>query len=178
MISVLDNGSGIPAGMIDTVFDPFFTTKPVGKGTGPLAEPLTAEASVQAITQRTPGFARERVLVIDDDDGVRRFIVECLESSGYAVTASSNGAERLRQLDAVTPHLLIVDYAMPGMNGVDVVKAARSRAPGLPIILATGYADMDAVDKVMEADRVLRKPFKIDELNAAVCAALADSIAA
>ncbi len=206
VISVIDNGTGIPVGLIDKVFDPFFTTKPVGKGTGlglsqvygiaqqsggtvkidstegagsrieiwlPLAAPAAEEPALAPMPERAPGTARERVLVIDDDDGVRRFIVECLESSGYLVTASSNGADGLAQLRAVAPDLLIVDYAMPGMNGVDVVTAARVRDPALRIILATGYADMEAVDQVMDPDRVLRKPFKIDELNAAVHAALA-----
>jgi signal transduction histidine kinase len=206
VVSVIDNGSGIPAGLIDKVFDPFFTTKPVGKGTGlglsqvygiaqqsggtvkiestegagsrieiwlPLAEPADEAAAIAAVPERAPGTAREKVLVIDDDDGVRRFIVECLESSGYVVTASSNGADGLAQLRAAAPDLLIVDYAMPGMTGVEVVNAARMRDPGLRIILATGYADMEAVDQVIDAERVLRKPFKIDELNAAVHAALA-----
>jgi signal transduction histidine kinase len=206
VVSVIDNGTGIPAALIDKVFNPFFTTKPLGKGTGlglsqvygiaqqsggmvkidstegagsrieiwlPLAAPAPQEPAFVPMPARAPGTARERVLVIDDDDGVRRFIVECLESSGYLVTASSNGADGLEQLLAVAPDLLIVDYAMPGMNGVDVVTAARSHDPDLRIILATGYADMEAVDQVMDADRVLRKPFKIDELNAAVHAALA-----
>jgi len=117
--------------------------------------------------------ARERVLVVEDDPGVRRFIVECLEMLGYAVAEASHGQEGLDRLDAEPPALLIVDFAMPGMNGAEVALAVRARAPGLPIILATGYADMDAVDKVIDPSCVLRKPFQIDDLERAVRGALA-----
>lgn len=138
----------------------------------PRAEPVLETANTRPVLDRLPGAARERVLVIDDDDGVRRFIVECLESSGYVVSSSSSGADGLAQMTRDAPDLLIVDYAMPGMNGVEVVQAARLRTPDLPIILATGYADMEAVDRVIDAHRLLRKPFKIDDLTTAVQAAL------
>jgi CheY-like chemotaxis protein len=70
---------------------------------------------------------------------------------------------------------MIVDFAMPGMNGAEVVAEARTLWPRLPIILATGYADMDAVHKVIDPANVLRKPFKIDELDKAMRYALAES---
>lgn len=116
----------------------------------------------------------ERILVVEDDDGVRRFIVECLEMLGCEVSQAGNGSEALDRLASARPNLMIVDFAMPGMNGAELTTKVRERLPDLPIILATGYADMDAVDEVVAADRVLRKPFHIDELAAAVRAALAD----
>ena len=63
---------------------------------------------------------------------------------------------------------MIVDYAMPGMSGVEVIKAAREVAPRLPIILATGYADMEAVYGVIAPENVLRKPFQISDLSTAI----------
>jgi DNA-binding NtrC family response regulator len=83
--------------------------------------------------------------------------------------------EGLAQIRAKPPELLIVDYAMPGLNGVDVITQSRSSAPDLPIILATGYADMDAVHRVVDPSQVLRKPFQIGELEAAVRRALSPS---
>ncbi len=79
--------------------------------------------------------------MIEDDDGVRRFIVDCLQSLGYTVSEASGGLEGLAQIRTETPELLIVDYPMPGLNGVDVINQSRAAAPDLPIILATGYAD-------------------------------------
>lgn len=137
--------------------------------------PLAAAASA---TDSTPTDISEtqrgqgRILVIDDDAGVRRFIVECLEMLGYQVSQASSGQEGVASLRSDEPDLLIVDYAMPGMNGVEVVQMAREGAPNLPIILATGYADMDAVDKVIGLGALLRKPFRIDDLQKAVRHAL------
>lgn len=114
----------------------------------------------------------QRILVVDDDEAVRRFIVDCLQSLGYNVDEAAEGESALRMLRKERPDLMIVDYAMPGMTGVDVVVQARTTAPGLPIILATGYADMEAVDRVMPLDDLLRKPFRLSELAKAVRKAL------
>jgi len=77
----------------------------------------------------------------------------------------------------VPADLIIVDYAMPGLTGVDVVMRARTTAPDMPVLLATGHADMEAVDRVMPMDRVLRKPFRLAEFGVAVRKALASSTA-
>jgi signal transduction histidine kinase len=138
----------------------------------PAASPALTEAAADLSASKVCARGHERVLVIEDDDGVRRFIVECLQSLGYVVTEASDGVEGLDRLRAETPALLIVDYAMPGLNGVDVIKQSRSAAPNLPIILATGYADMDAVHRVVDASQVLRKPFQIGDLETAVRRAL------
>jgi signal transduction histidine kinase len=138
----------------------------------PLTAALSPAPAPGLADAEDAGGARARVLVIDDDDGVRQFIVESLQGSGYVVDAASNGLDGLKALEGQAHDLLIVDFAMPGMNGVEVIQAARRRTPDLPIILATGYADMAAVDAVMEPDRVLRKPFRIDDLTTAVRAAL------
>ena len=206
VLTVRDNGTGIPANVLEKVFDPFFTTKPLGKGTGlglsqvygiaqqsggsvridsaegegtsvelwlPAVAAGVAQEAAAPVESIRGGGDRKRVLVVEDDAGVRRFMVECLEMLGYAVTEAAYGLEGLSRLDSGVPELMIVDFAMPGMNGAEVVAEARRRAPDLPIILATGYADMDAVDKVIDSSRVLRKPFEVGELETAVRAALA-----
>ncbi len=139
----------------------------------PAARPALDEAQGTAASTADSGVGRERVLVVEDDDGVRRFIVECLQSLGYAVSQAAGGVEGLEHIRSDPPELLIVDYAMPGLNGVDVINEARRTAPSLPIILATGYADMDAVHRTIDPSRVLRKPFQISDLEAAVRGALA-----
>jgi CheY-like chemotaxis protein len=68
--------------------------------------------------------------------------------------------------------VLVVDFAMPGMNGADVAKAARELCPGLPVVLASGYSDTDAIERSIGAHaKLLRKPFRIDELLEAVAEA-------
>jgi signal transduction histidine kinase len=138
----------------------------------PAAPPAPTEAGPASTQEPESGLGRERVLVVEDDEGVRRFIVECLQSLGYAVSEASGGAEGLQHIRTDPPELLIVDYAMPGLTGVEVINEARRTAPNLPIILATGYADMDAVHRAIDPSRVLRKPFQIGELEAAIRGAL------
>jgi signal transduction histidine kinase/ActR/RegA family two-component response regulator len=131
----------------------------------------TARPQVEAPAERDGDL--RRVLVIEDDAGVRDFVVECLQTLGYRVEAAVNGEEGLERLRAASWELAIVDFAMPGMNGAEVVAEARKFAPDLPIILATGHADMQAVDRVMKPEQVLLKPFQIRELEAAIQTALA-----
>ena len=116
--------------------------------------------------------AAARAVVIDDDDAVRRFIVEALELFGYSVSDAGSGHEGLAMLRDVTPDLLIVDFAMAGMNGLEVATAARAISPTLPIVLATGYADTDETADPTVINTTLRKPFKIDDLSRAVRTAL------
>ncbi len=117
--------------------------------------------------------ARRRILVIEDDPEVRRVIVDSLELAGHRVTAAADGVQGLAILDEVEPELLIVDYAMPQMNGAEVIAAARSVRPGLPVVLATGYADMDEVGRVLGTQSILTKPFDIGSLQRAVSLAMA-----
>ena len=132
------------------------------------------ETSFEAATAGQPQLTGgdEKVLVIDDDPDVRRFIVACLGSVGYSVTEAADGAAGLARLETEHPDLLIVDFAMPGMNGAEVASAARVRHPGLPILLASGYSETDAVQRVMDAGQVLRKPFDVSGLVGAVKEAL------
>jgi signal transduction histidine kinase/ActR/RegA family two-component response regulator len=143
--------------------------------------PLSAAAELSDAAGAMSLLARDRhqsrILVVDDDPGVRRFIVECLQMLGHEVTQAATGQDGLALLEVDAPDLLIVDFAMPGMNGVDVVQAVRRRWPELSIILATGYANMETVEKVMDLGQVLKKPFRIDDLDFAVRSALKTRVA-
>lgn len=150
----------------------------VGKGTTvevwlPAARKLTLHERIQEQRDQ-PQMAKEsgNILVIEDDDQVRQFIVECLEILGYTVEQAENGWFGLDKLQATSFDLLIVDFLMPGMNGAEVIAAARAHQPRLPIIMATGYADMQAVEKVIGLNAVLRKPFQISDLADSVRRAL------
>ncbi len=113
------------------------------------------------------------VMLVDDDDDVRRFLQDVLADSGYAVTALSDGEACLADLEGKAPDLLMLDFAMPGLNGAETALMARRRYPDLPIILVTGYADSDALDTVMgDGTVILRKPFEQAELMAAIDVAL------
>jgi signal transduction histidine kinase/CheY-like chemotaxis protein len=115
---------------------------------------------------------RHKILVIEDDAEVRRTIVESLSMLGYIVSEAADGASGLAVL-AASPHdLMVIDYAMPGLNGAEVIAKARDMVGEIPVILATGYADMAQVGRVLGTQSILIKPFDISTLAAAVVKAL------
>src|ERR1043166_8781869 len=80
-----------------------------------------------------------------------------------------NGHAALGLMDGV--ELLLIDEVMPGMSGTEVIRGARQRLPDLPIILMTGYADADALGQDLQNIVLLKKPFRLHELRAALEAA-------
>ncbi|MDO9433715.1 MAG: ATP-binding protein [Phenylobacterium sp.] len=123
----------------------------------------------------TPLSLGERVLVIDDDPGVRRFIVQCLKSLGYSVTEAAGGQAGLDRIPVDRPNLIVVDFAMPGVNGAQVAVQARQAFPDLAVLLVTGYADARSIKDLVTSEAVLRKPFKVSDLAIAVRRALEDT---
>ena len=96
----------------------------------------------------------------------------------YTVREACNGEDGLAQIERNLPDLLMVDYLMPGMTGAELVARSRSLYPQLPVLMATGYADMAEVEKVIGVESVLKKPFDMETLNRAVKAALVGQPAA
>ncbi|WP_181700855.1 hybrid sensor histidine kinase/response regulator [Chthonobacter albigriseus] len=107
------------------------------------------------------------VLVIDDDEDVRRMLCEVLDVLGYRVFEAPDGPSGLAQFARTNPDIVILDYAMPGMNGAKVADAIRTTDPDAPIVFASGYSDTAAIEAVTGTPvPLLRKPFMIDELQA------------
>ena len=119
--------------------------------------------------------AAATILVVDDDPDVRAFLTESLDSLGYATVVVEGGGAALKTLERLSPHVMILDFAMPGMNGAEVARRIRELRPDLPIIFASGYSETAAIRSVTsERSRVLHKPFKVHELQAALGELLAD----
>ena len=146
-----------------TIVEMYFPAAPAD------AQDVTESAAAPAITH---GVKSRSILVVEDDADVRRVIVECLGLIGYSVTEASNGHEGLEAIGRARPDLLVVDYAMPDMTGAEVISRAREMVGNIPVILATGYADMAAVERLAGKPAILRKPFDINSLGAAVAVAL------
>ncbi|MBD9504847.1 response regulator [Pseudomonas sp. PDM23] len=108
------------------------------------------------------------VLVVEDNDLVRMLTVEVLEEIGYQVLQAEDAEEALSILQGdTTIHLLLTDVGLPGMNGEELAVAAREARPELPILFATGYAEIVHIDGSELATRMsmIAKPFSIDALR-------------
>jgi CheY-like chemotaxis protein len=117
------------------------------------------------------------ILLVDDDNAVREITRAMLINLGYLVLEAGSGGAALDLLGReANIHLIIVDFAMPGMNGAEVARQVRAKRPSLPILFVTGYADRTALTDVDEA-HVLGKPFAHDELARKVRIALAGGAA-
>ncbi len=112
------------------------------------------------------------VLLVDDDDGVRSSSAELLRELGYAVVEARSGPHALEILQANAGiGLMVADYAMPGMNGAELIEKARGVRPGLKAIVATGYAQGSELDLLLPDAAVIRKPFNLVELSQGLHAA-------
>ncbi|HZC96817.1 MAG TPA: response regulator, partial [Bradyrhizobium sp.] len=150
----------------------------VGKGTTvsvffPSAEmlPLAEESdAARGIVGRPTPTAH--ILVVDDDKDVLKSTLRLLQALGFTVLSAGSGGEALRQLaDNPAIDLIIADFAMPEMNGVDLARTVSGLRPSLPFILMTGNGDMEPLKEIARM-RILQKPWTDSELTEEIRQAL------
>ena len=111
----------------------------------------------------------ETVLLVDDDEQVRRALGLLLKNLGYQARIACGAEEALTLLDDDVD-IMVNDIVMPGMDGVQLGQVARERRPTLPVVFISGYTDRTIPD--LDGSRFLRKPFAIQELASVVREAL------
>jgi len=202
IVSVGDSGVGMSTEVMGRAFEPFFTTKGVkrtglglavtygtvhrhggqvmiesalGAGTTvtfwiPTAalEETAAEPAANDSEHR-----RAAVLVIDDEADVRDLVADVLASHGHRVTVADGGREGLACFKAGSYDLVLTDLGMPDLDGWEVARAIRSSGGDTPVLLLTGWADAADSEAATLVDGILKKPFGVDELGAAVAEVLA-----
>jgi two-component system NtrC family response regulator len=114
------------------------------------------------------------ILIIDDDTSLRRVLEYNLQEAGYAVGTAASGEEGLQLFDEASPALVITDMKMPGMDGMQVLKAIKERAPETLVIMITAFGTVDIAVEAMKAGAYdyITKPFNRDELRLTVAKAL------
>jgi len=132
----------------------------------PRATAAPAAELLETPSEAEPPAQDLKVLLVDDDNAVREVTAGILRDLGYRVLEVGSGGAALDVLDRQAEiDLLLLDFAMPGMNGAEVAREARARRPDLPILFLTGYADIEALADASD-DGILRKPFAQKELAA------------
>jgi two-component system, cell cycle sensor histidine kinase and response regulator CckA len=131
-----------------------------GQGSGEQSAPVPARADVKG--------ARERILLVDDEPQVRESVKRLLVGQGYTVVEASHGNDAIRIYDAAPSEvdLVLTDVTMPGMSGYDLAEHLRARAPDLPVVLMSGYAETPVASGALAAGKTgyIQKPFQVDIL--------------
>ena len=142
----------------------------VGVGTvATLWLPMATQPPVEVEIAALPSMANRvaRILVVDDDPLVAMSTVDMLEDLGHVVIEASSGRRALEIIDAgAAIDLLMTDQAMPGMTGVQLAEIVRAKRPNLPVLLATGFADLPS-SKLANLPR-LSKPYQQCQLQAEI----------
>lgn len=119
---------------------------------------------------------RLHVLVIDDDDAVRRSIVRMLTAHGHDAAGATDGQEALRQALARTPHVIIMDVHMPEQNGIDVARMLRRHESLANVPIISLSATPDHVEDNEMFQQVLSKPCSSSDLLTAVLSAASSRV--
>ena len=130
------------------------------------------EAGFVDASKRPQTMKRLRVLVVDDDKAVLKSTVRMLDCLGYPTASAESGTEALRVLASNQEiDLVLADFAMPEMSGGELAKVICAMRPTLPVILITGYSDVDVLKEFNDL-RIILKPFTEDDLVNTISAAL------
>ncbi len=198
-LEVSDRGVGMDRAILDKIFDPFFTTKFQGRGLGlasavgivhahsgalhvesepgrgstfilllPRVAPVTATLSEP---EPRAGAASGTILVVDDEDLVRKTTRRMLESMGYRVLQASSGSRAIALLEqASSIDLALIDLTMPEMNGEQTFAALRDLDSDLPDLFMSGHRGEEVALRVAGLERAshITKPFRMGALNQAV----------
>ena len=111
-----------------------------------------------------------KVLVVDDEPAIRRFLRTSLTAQGYLVSEAENGATALEQLRRSSPEILVLDLGLPDIDGFDIIERLRGQGSAIPIVVLSSRSDETGKVKALDlgADDYVTKPFGIDELLARI----------
>jgi two-component system cell cycle response regulator CpdR len=127
-------------------------------------------SQTQGKTPMMKTAAMAKIILAEDDDDMRRFLVKALEKAGHQVTPFAEGASAFEEIKQATFDLLLTDIVMPEMDGIELARRAAELDPSLKIMFITGFAAvaLHPDSKAPKDAKVLSKPFHLKDLVAEV----------
>jgi len=114
------------------------------------------------------------ILIVDDEDNLRKLFTAELAEEGYIVVSAASGEEALAALGDTKPDLITLDIKMPGMGGMAALAAIREKAPHIPVIMLTAYPEFKSDFNLWAADAYIVKTSDLSELKKKVAFLLMD----
>ena len=146
-----------------------------------LGEDRLPEARTPAPVWSLPSPAPTRpaetgtILVIEDEEHLRRMLLDTLAAAGHTVEGAANGLEGLARFQRGTFDVVVTDLSMPECSGLDVTRAVKKMSPTTPVVMITGWGDVMSPERMGSSgvDLVLVKPFKMERVMSVLADALA-----
>ncbi|RXZ80005.1 response regulator [Paenibacillaceae bacterium] len=113
---------------------------------------------------------KKKVLIVDDQNGIRVLLVEVFSSEGYLTFQASNGKLALEIVRQESPDLVLLDMKIPGMDGLEILKHVKAIDKEIKVIMMTAYGELDMIKEATDLGALMHftKPFDIDEMRVAV----------
>lgn len=112
----------------------------------------------------------KKLLIVDDQNGIRILLMEVFSSEGYDTFQAANGKIALEIVQQETPDLVLLDMKIPGMDGLEILKRIKEINVDIKVIMMTAYGELDMIKEATELGALMHftKPFDIDEMRVAV----------
>ncbi|WP_341301571.1 response regulator [Lysinibacillus sp. FSL H8-0500] len=109
----------------------------------------------------------KRLLIVDDQQGIRLLLNEVLKKEGYTTYLAANGVEALKFANEQEIDCVLLDMKIPGMDGIEILRRLKEKWPKLPVFMMTAYGELDVVQEALKlgAIRYFTKPFDIFEVR-------------
>jgi two-component system, response regulator, stage 0 sporulation protein F len=113
---------------------------------------------------------KEKILIVDDQFGIRILLNEVLQKEGYKTFQAANGVQALEITKKYSPDLVLLDMKIPGMDGIEILKRMKEIDPEIRVIIMTAYGELDMIQEAKDLGAITHfaKPFDIDDIRSAV----------
>lgn len=109
----------------------------------------------------------KKILIVDDQFGIRILLTEILQKDGYTLFQASNGIQALSIVEEHEPDLVLLDMKIPGMDGLEILRRIKEIRPSTEVMMMTAYGELNMINEAIRlgAEKHFSKPFDIDELR-------------